>query len=95
MNKVGYRDLNINKVLIMSDTSTSTVFVSGLSIKTNNKDKIIFLGLVDGMDPDSLKTHNFAIPKSVADRLLDALQKIDEDLNNETTDSEDDLIDSE
>ena len=79
----------------MSNTSTSTVFVSGLSVKTNNKDKMIFLGLVDGMDPDNLKTHNFAIPKSVADRLLDALQKIYEDRDNETTDSGDDLIDSE
>lgn len=78
----------------MSHESTDTIFISGLSMKANPKDKIVFLGLVDGIDSENVKIHNFVLPNSVSIKLLKALLKIHEDLDlNEDLESE--LSDSE
>lgn len=78
----------------MSRESTDTVFISGLSIKSNPKDNIVFLGLVDGIDSESVKIHNFVLPESVSIKILKALLKIHEDVDlNEDPESE--LSDSE
>lgn len=89
----------------MSHESTDTIFISGLSMKANPKDKIVFLGLVDGIDSENVKIHNFVLPNSVSIKLLKALLKIhkdldldlNEDLESELSDSEEEseLSDSE
>lgn len=73
----------------MSRESTDTIFISGLSMKSNPKDKIVFLGLVDGVASKNIKIHNFVLPESVSIKLLKALLKIHEDLDlNEDLESE-------
>lgn len=72
-------------------SNNSTIFISGFSLGVNEKDKVIVLGLIDGMVPDSETTYNFALPKTVFKNLLNNLTDIDKSFDSETASSDNDL----
>lgn len=55
---------------------TSTILITGITLSVNDEDKIVVLGLVDGIDENHRKSHNFALPWTAGKHLLDSLKDI-------------------
>lgn len=64
----------------MSITSKETIFISGLSIQANKEDKIILLGLIDNIDSENSTTHNFALPKTLVEKIIVGFNHVGKDL---------------
>lgn len=64
----------------MSNTNTNTVFISGLGIKVNENDKIVFLSLIDGMNSGDEHTYNFALPQTILKNLVEGLNLVSKEL---------------
>lgn len=65
----------------MTTKSENTIFISGLSIQANIEDKIVMLGLVDNIDSDNKTTYNFALPKTLVEKLIVGLNHVGKDLD--------------
>lgn len=71
-----------------NNNSANTVFISGLAIRVNEEDKVVFLGLIDAIDSENEYVYNFALPKTVLKNLLEGLTLVSKELGVETkTDS--------
>lgn len=57
----------------MSNTNANTVFISGLGIKVNENDKIVFLSLIDAMNSEDEYIYNFALPQTILKNLVEGL----------------------
>lgn len=74
------------------NNNTSTVFVSGLTVRTSPNDKMVILGLVDALSSsneseDSYNTYSFALPQSIIAKLSQNLNQACEDLGIEIEDT--------
>ncbi|MDV3197469.1 MAG: hypothetical protein Q8884_02685 [Sweet potato little leaf phytoplasma] len=70
------------------NNGTNTIFISGLAIRVNEDDKVVFLGLIDAVDSENEYAYNFALPKTVLKNLLEGLTLVSKELGIES-DSDD------